>query len=605
MPATPTWIDYNGLPFPPEPPSNGTQPWGPWNVGAALYCVTRDWLPLGPWHAAVYKSTDSGFSWAEQDVANAPQFAGLLWRARFDTATGRIWIAYADPASVFPNYATRLRYFDTATDAFSAELGALGAPTHRGLRDVMALPGGLVRVVYYKNVVGLPQAMYATYDVAAAAWGVLDTLITDNLGGVGLGSWFSECTLLEAGGKAHLFYSGRIVAGIYSYYHRTLTVAGVLSLAQPAILTDTITNLDFWGSTLFAGASIKVGYRRRDVPANFGPRMISGAPVGDAPVWTEEVVEQDLAKAGWGTGGWAVAEQGGNLHLWKCEGNPPFQIVSHWMQTGGVGAWPAPDTWYDLLANPPVPNNVVAGLYLYYPSVIVYPNTTTFGTQFGLVLGWYRLIPPDMVTIYPVPLYLAWAPAAAGPLVGPRIGGVGRHLAWCPPKNEYDLCLDILTARWRKVEWCELRDRVELCLGFDPYEEGAPPGAVPFNRQDSVVTPLPAAGDVQVLAWRVPFGYEAVLSTWFHAYTGPGFRESGGDILWRVRIGQRYLKDMGAVSHTMGSPRKPWPADGELRLRSGQMLRYYVQVPNVSGLIPPASGRVLCGVAGWLMPTLR
>jgi hypothetical protein len=116
----------------------------------------------------------------------------------------------------------------------------------------------------------------------------------------------------------------------------------------------------------------------------------------------------------------------------------------------------------------------------------------------------------------------------------------------------------------------------------------------------SIVTPTP--GDTLVVSLLVPNGYDGILIGLFQFYSGSGFFQGAGDILWRVKANLRYIWNFGAVPFALGLPTFPMPlTEGELLL-SDQVLSYIVNVPNLSGNIQVGGSRIVCGFFGFFWP---
>ena len=177
----------------------------------------------------------------------------------------------------------------------------------------------------------------------------------------------------------------------------------------------------------------------------------------------------------------------------------------------------------------------------------------------------------------------------------------------CAKRNPWDWCMFAEMVRLQRIKFPPLNSIPQQYRHWLPWDEdfGAnaiPPGAVPLNKVGGIVTPAPAAGDQIVLQTRVPFGYDGLLAGIFHFYTGNGFDQGSGDILWRVQINQRYLEDLGNIAFTLGSPQSPCPLTEGQVLLSGQTVRYIVRVPNLSGMIQVGQSQIACGLVGFFWP---
>lgn len=123
-----------------------------------------------------------------------------------------------------------------------------------------------------------------------------------------------------------------------------------------------------------------------------------------------------------------------------------------------------------------------------------------------------------------------------------------------------------------------------------------------FFQRGKVITPAPADGDVLVMEFMVPIGYWGRVLSYYTHYTGTGWVDGGGDIYWRFRVGNAWVRNMGEVGYQVGSFTNPWPIQDFSLLLSGQMVRVYANVPNVSGNIDVGSSLVLAGLHGVFYP---
>lgn len=162
--------------------------------------------------------------------------------------------------------------------------------------------------------------------------------------------------------------------------------------------------------------------------------------------------------------------------------------------------------------------------------------------------------------------------------------------------NHWDLCLDqeVMAQRcYRPHQEC-----CEPILYRDINWLRAPQDYIPFRKTAAIPTPLAISGDVEVLNFQVPNGYDGLIAGLFHLYTGPGFREGNGDIEWRLVINRTYAIHLGAVLVTLGSRQECYPLEGGIQIQSGQRIRYIVNVPNLSGGILPLVSQIVCGLEG-------
>lgn len=197
-------------------------------------------------------------------------------------------------------------------------------------------------------------------------------------------------------------------------------------------------------------------------------------------------------------------------------------------------------------------------------------------------------------------------PVIAGPTpIGGGAPYAVRLAGGCSPKRtRYDFCLEQEARDYRRTRPqppCGVPREYRNLLPWDD-DRSTPPQAVPFRVTGSLVTPAPAAGNQVIVSRLIPTGFDALLSGIFFGYSGTGFTQGSGDIIWRVRLNQRWVKDLSAVPFILGSPVSPLPLTEGQPLLSGNLLSAIVEVPNLSGLIQVNQSTVYAGLLGFLWP---
>lgn len=177
--------------------------------------------------------------------------------------------------------------------------------------------------------------------------------------------------------------------------------------------------------------------------------------------------------------------------------------------------------------------------------------------------------------------------------------------SWFEPPNSWSLCLMQEFALFKHIDRTLLScGRKPSCV-LNPDERAwvdAPAGSVTFNEQNAIALPAPASGDVVVLSFIVPFGYDGIVTAQFHQYT-QAWLEGSGDLVWRVRANGRYLRDMGNMLSSIGSVQHLSPCPGGLWVHSGNRVEYIVSAPNTNGSLPPAgTGFIIASLHGWFFP---
>ena len=145
------------------------------------------------------------------------------------------------------------------------------------------------------------------------------------------------------------------------------------------------------------------------------------------------------------------------------------------------------------------------------------------------------------------------------------------------------------------IEWRNL-------LPWDDEHGAIPPGSVPINQAAGITTPAPAAGDQVMVSYRVPKGYYGLLAGFYWQYSGLGFVQGSGDIIFRLRRNQVYIKGLSNQSFTLGSTRFPIPMTQGQILLSDNVIQAIVSVPNLSGQIQVGASTCYAGLFGFLWP---
>ena len=194
------------------------------------------------------------------------------------------------------------------------------------------------------------------------------------------------------------------------------------------------------------------------------------------------------------------------------------------------------------------------------------------------------------------------------PTGGSPQGLVNQHSkGGCSPKvTHYDWCLEAEGRLLRLIKFplpCSIPEEYLSYLPWDAEDRGAiPPEAKPFLQQKGIITPTTASGDNVVVTFRVPYGWDGLLSGFYFNYSGGGFAQGSGDIIWRIQVNQYYLKDLSNLPFLLGDPVNPVPMTQGKILFSGQKVSAIVNVPNLSGMIQIGNSTVYAGLLGFWWP---
>lgn len=183
--------------------------------------------------------------------------------------------------------------------------------------------------------------------------------------------------------------------------------------------------------------------------------------------------------------------------------------------------------------------------------------------------------------------------------------GQAKERGGCQGYNEYDYCMLLEMRRWRHITFpdiCVIPKEYRNLLPWDEDFGAIPIQAVPFNKTGGIETPTTASGDNVVASFRVPVGYDGLLTACYFGYSGQNFIQGSGDILTRLRINQRFVKDLGNNPFLMGSPTLPLPLTEGQILLSGMWVQAIVNVPNLSGQIQIGASTIYAGLLGFFWP---
>lgn len=187
---------------------------------------------------------------------------------------------------------------------------------------------------------------------------------------------------------------------------------------------------------------------------------------------------------------------------------------------------------------------------------------------------------------------------AAPPTVPPQMVGGGKTPRKCG--NWWDECLQDTTDFFKVLDWSQIVSRVPRCYIVPEPNCDIPLSGQQFRRQGALNLPPDDGLDYQLLQYDVPDGYIAVVTDHVQMYstTMPGYEEASNDLLWRMRVDQWYVKDMGKMNTTRGDLSYLFPIPQFLLLNEGQTLRYYINVA-VGSAVRFTGGKIIVSVHGW------
>jgi hypothetical protein len=587
-----------------------------------------------------FKSSDGGATWSIQDAANAPVVV--------NSEPASDWSG--QPSSIWPQLQTLSS--DVVLIPFCAEVGGVygelqfvffnlsldlwspivtGGPQVIGtnisdypLRVVMGnySPATNKFVFVYQGRVDptlpAPQSYkpvftdIVEYDNSTSTWGIPQPFA--GISGVTTHNCLPREFIMDpATGKAHVLWVsqdwGSTAIQFQKLYHQLYDPA--TSTIGPAELISTGTGvygeadagLASYGpavegivtglATVSSSGLIAFPYFKDQATPNqlLEPWPISMvvAQMADSPTWTEYEVPaaaaQQATTGPYGIGGWQVVntDTGFLRGYWS---NPAHNVI----QVADFD--PATLTWGAITAayTHPTAN---FGDYLCVTKTATTLSVTATNkdalphTNQALSYWQFSNAPPPTPVVVPPP-----------PPVPP-----GGYPIWPPIfryPNEYDKCLE----RWKCLVQSHPIKDASRCVKMVELWGGSeiPTGAKEFWEAFKIITPAPGQ-DYLVGSFRVPNGYNGMLYGIHVGYTGTGFVDGSGDIIWRIMIGNAWAAPgLGRITTKLGSPHQLLQITDYIKLKSNQTVSVLVNVPNASGNIQVGVSRILATLQGWYYP---
>lgn len=140
------------------------------------------------------------------------------------------------------------------------------------------------------------------------------------------------------------------------------------------------------------------------------------------------------------------------------------------------------------------------------------------------------------------------------------------------------------------------RPWIEPPEGFSPFD--AQMGiALPAVGTASTTTLTSATGAAAVGSFTVDSGYDGVINSLSCNFTGAGFSDFSGDIIWILFAGQQSVRNFNNIQAQKGTVQQPRQV-APIRLYSG--VTYTWVVIHVANLA--LNGQVVCTLTGYTYP---
>lgn len=98
--------------------------------------------------------------------------------------------------------------------------------------------------------------------------------------------------------------------------------------------------------------------------------------------------------------------------------------------------------------------------------------------------------------------------------------------------------------------------QLELSAAHEQYgsatPDAIPTDGMPWHESASINLPASPSAETTVLSFRVPAGFDGLITSTGHTFEGGGFTPGSGEILWRYSIDGAYLRGMHALAVEFG-----------------------------------------------------
>lgn len=159
------------------------------------------------------------------------------------------------------------------------------------------------------------------------------------------------------------------------------------------------------------------------------------------------------------------------------------------------------------------------------------------------------------------------------------------------------------SADWN--QFCHDKKNEQLNFNKPSPIERMPPGGREIQEMAALpLSSVPSTStDTAILTFKVPIGYDAIITHVTNTFAnGTGFIEGTGGIVWRVRVGNVFARNLGNILFSFGSLSEPFVIPGVgIPAISGQTITYYVNIP-VTSPVSGASAQIVCAIFGWAWP---
>lgn len=337
---------------------------GPFKIGSNLYVVLRTTLGT-PKHINVFKSTDAGLTWTQQDTANSPVIVDTNGFCRYQVYLNpdgiTLTIGYN---AIVTNAANTVTWatFSTATDTFTS--GVIPALTDGGAGNVTGLRGnfdfvvranGDILICYGKIIApDVTQTSLGFRVLSSGVWGTY-TVIAPGDDGT-LDQYSVPAIVLDSGGVTHVFSLKSYVILAQAYLGVAYQQIDALdAFTAVVLLTPDIANYNpAFGRPIEFGDSVCLPVystvSSTGGTISFIAQSIIGTPLS-TPTFTITQLDSGESQV-FDSECCQFTIDGGNLWaLWLYWPDETAIEIRRSINTGS--GWGTNEVYYDLLTNPP------------------------------------------------------------------------------------------------------------------------------------------------------------------------------------------------------------------------------------------------------------
>lgn len=158
------------------------------------------------------------------------------------------------------------------------------------------------------------------------------------------------------------------------------------------------------------------------------------------------------------------------------------------------------------------------------------------------------------------------------------------------------------------LAWIINQQNEERRGSYYPYPWDVPPeGSEDFDELAAVVLPAAGAAETIILQFQVPDGYDLVVKGILTEFTGPGFTQGSGNLIWRFRRGQGGITgspvpNYGSIQFSLGNRQQNRPITAGTLASSGDYLTLTIVHVAGSPIVPPGGPSVIGGLNGYMWP---